>query len=260
VAKPRSMRERRGWAFATAVAILKPTLLATTRHEWVDGEKLPADGGAVIAANHVSHLDPLTFAHFIYDHGRLPRYLAKASLFEIPVAGAIVRSTGQIPVQRMSTSASQAFDAAVQAVQEGKIVIVYPEGTLTRDPGLWPMVGKTGAARIALSAGVPVVPVAQWGAHEILYPYAKKPDLVPRKLIHVKAGDPVHLDDLRGQPITPDILQQATARIMHDITALLEDIRGETAPTERFDPKRAGVRVIGNPNAPQKKRRLRRSR
>ena len=141
----------------------------------------------------------------------------------------------------MTTHASQAFDAAVKAVQEGKMVVVYPEGTLTRDPDLWPMVGKTGAARIALSAGVPVVPLANWGAHEILYPYAKKPDLVPRKLIHVKVGDPVDLDDLRGQPVTPEVLHQATDRIMADITGLLEDIRGEKAPAERFDPKRAGV-------------------
>src|SRR5689334_2013435 len=109
------MRERRGWAFSTAVAILKPTLLATTRHEWIDGEKLPAEGGAVLAANHVSHLDPLTLAHIVYDHGRLPRYLAKASLFEVPVAGKIITATGQIPVHRMTSSASQAFESAVRA-------------------------------------------------------------------------------------------------------------------------------------------------
>ena len=260
MAKPRSMREHRGWAFSTAVAILKPTLLATTRHEWVDGEKLPAEGGAVVAANHVSHLDPLTFAHFVYDHGRLPRYLAKAELFEVPVAGAIIRATGQIPVHRMSTTASEAFESAVRAVQEGKIVIVYPEGTLTRQPDLWPMVGKTGAARIALSAGVPVIPVAQWGAHEILYPYAKRPDLFPRKTIHVKAGDPVDLDDLRGQPLTPEVLHRATDRIMDDITHLLEDLRGSKAPGERFDPKRAGVRAIGNPHAEAQKRRGRKGR
>ncbi len=256
--KPRSMRERRGWAFTTAVGILKPSLLATTRHEWIDGDKIPADGGFVLAANHVSHLDPLTLAHVVYDHGRLPRYLAKASLFDVFFAGRIIKATGQIPVHRMTTHASEAFDSAVEAVQEGKLVIVYPEGTLTRDPDLWPMVGKTGAARIALSAGVPVVPVANWGTHEILYPYAKKPDLVPRKLVQVKVGDPVDLDDLRGQPVTPEVLQQATARIMADITALLEDIRGEKAPVERFDPKRAGVRSIGNPNADEKKRKGRR--
>ena len=253
--KPRKMLERRGWAFAFAVMVLKPLLWTFTRRHWVDGDKLPATGGAVVAANHASHLDPLTFAHFIYDHGRLPRYLAKAELFDVPVLRTVLRQTGQIPVYRQSTDASHAFSAAVTAVEEGKVVIVYPEGTLTRQPDLWPMVGKTGAARIALTAGVPVIPVAQWGAHEILYPYATRPRLLPPKTVHAKAGDPVDLDDLRGQPITPEVLRLATTRIMDAITALLEDLRGETAPLERFDPARHGVRAVGNPHQRARRRR-----
>lgn len=250
MAKPRRMRERRGWAFAFAVVVLKPLLLALTRHHWVDGEKIPAEGGAVIAANHVSHADPITFAHLVYDHGRLPRYLAKAALFDVPVVGTVLRATGQIPVYRMTTDASRAFSAAVEAVQQGQAVIVYPEGTLTRQPELWPMAGKTGAARISLTAGVPVVPVAQWGAQDILYPYAKRPRLLPPTTVHAKVGDPVDLDDLRGLPITPELLGTATERIMDAITVLLEDIRGEKAPTERYDMRRAGVRPIGNPHEP----------
>jgi 1-acyl-sn-glycerol-3-phosphate acyltransferase len=258
VAKPRRMGERRGWAFMFAVMIVKPLLLLFTKQHWVDGMKIPARGGAVIAANHASHLDPLTFAHFVHDHGRLPRYLAKAALWDVPVLGAIMRGAQQIPVYRQSVDAQKAFSAAVEAVQEGRLVVVYPEGTLTRDPDLWPMVGKSGAARIALSAGVPVIPVAQWGAHEILYPYSTRPRLLPRKTLHAKAGDPVDLDDLRGQEITPEVLRIATDRIMAAITALLEDLRGEPAPAERFDPRRAGVRLTGNPHAGDKKRRLRR--
>ncbi len=250
MAKPRRMRERRGWAFVFAVAVLKPLLIALTRPHWVDGEKLPAEGGAVIAANHVSHADPITFAHLVYDYGRLPRYLAKAGLFDVPFVGMVLRSTGQIPVYRMTTDASRAFSAAVEAVQRGRVVIVYPEGTLTRQPDLWPMAGKTGAARIALAAGVPVIPVAQWGAQDILYPYAKRPRLLPPTTVHAKVGDPVDLDDLRGVPITPEVLRTATDRIMDAITVLLEDVRGEKAPRERYDVRRAGVRPIGNPHDP----------
>ncbi len=246
--KPRRMHERRGLPFAFAVSVAKPVLLATTRRHWVDGEKIPAEGGAVIAANHVSHVDPLTFAHLVYDHGRLPRYLAKAELFDVPFVGSILTSTGQIPVRRLTADASHAFSSAVQAVEEGKIVIVYPEGTITRDPDLWPMVGKTGAARIALTAGVPVIPAAQWGAQDVLYPYAKRPHLVPPRTIHAKVGDPVDLDDLRGGPLTPQVLHEATSRIMAAITSLLEDLRGETAPATRFDPRTAGVSQIGNPH------------
>lgn len=250
--KPRRMQERRGWAFTFCVAILKPLLLLLTKRDWVGGENIPAKGGAVIAANHASHIDPLTFAHFIWDHGRLPRYLAKAALWDVRFLGAIMKDTGQIPVYRMSTDASKAFSAAVEAVKDGKIVIVYPEGTLTRQPDLWPMVGKTGAARIALSADVPVIPVAQWGAHEILYPYAKRPRFFPRRTIHAYAGKPVDLDDLRGKDITPVVLREATDRIMSAITSQLEEIRGEKAPTERFDPRRAGVATTGNPHPGQK--------
>ena len=104
----------------------------------------PRRGGAVLVANHASHLDPLTFAHFVHEQGRVPRYLAKAALFDVFFAGWVLRSSGQIPVHRLSSDASRAFDAAVAAVREGKLVVVYPEGTLTRDPDLWPMVGKTG--------------------------------------------------------------------------------------------------------------------
>jgi 1-acyl-sn-glycerol-3-phosphate acyltransferase len=247
VPKPRRLQERSSPAFGFAVVVLKPLLMAFTRHDWVDGEKLPAHGGYVIAANHVSHVDPVTMAHFVYDHGRLPRFLAKASLFDVRFLGGILRKTGQIPVHRLSGDAASAFGSAVEAVRRGEVVIVYPEGTITRQGDLWPMVGKTGAARIALAAGCEVYPVAQWGAQDLLAPYAKKPHLLPPASIHMKAGDAVDLGDLRDRPISPTVLREATERIMAAITRLLEDVRGETAPAQRFDPKKAGVREIGNP-------------
>lgn len=251
MAKARELQQKRGWAYGTCITLLRPLLMLLTKRRWIDADKLPATGGCVVAVNHISHLDPLTFAHFAHDNGRLARYLAKREMFEVPVVGRIVRSADQIPVYRQSTDASRAFDAAVEAVDRGECVVVYPEGTITRDPDLWPMVGKTGAARIALSSGAPVIPVAQWGANHILAPYAKRPHLIPRKTITMKAGDPVPLDDLRSQEITPELLKEATARIMAAVTGLLEEIRGEKAPDVRFDPRAAGVSVIGNPYARQ---------
>jgi len=252
------MRERRGWAWVLAISIVKPALLAFTKHDWVDGEKIPAEGGVVVAANHVSHADPLTFAHLVHDHGRLPRFLAKSGLFDVFFVGTVLRATGQIPVYRLTADAARAFSAAVDAVGQGRLVVVYPEGTLTRQAELWPMTGRTGAAHIALASGVPVVPVAQWGAQDILYPYASRLRLLPRKTVHAKVGDPVDLEDLRGQEITPTVLREATERIMDAITALLEDIRGESAPPERFDPRQAGVRLTGNPNQQERSQRFRR--
>lgn len=247
--KARRLQEPRGWAFGFCVAVAEPPLVLLTKRRWTGGENIPARGGCILAVNHISHLDPFTCAHFVYSWGRIVRFLAKAELFELPVLGRIVKNAKQIPVYRLTTDASLSFTAAVEAVQQGQCVVVYPEGTITRQPDLWPMTGKTGAARIALSSGVPVIPIAQWGAHRILAPYTTRPRLLPRKTIEMTAGRPVALDDLRGRPLTPEVLLEATNRIMDDITRLLEGIRGGQAPTERFDPRTAGVSLIGNPHA-----------
>ncbi len=245
--------ESRGWALAFVVAIIRRPLMLITKRDWQGGEHIPSSGGCVLATNHVSEFDPLPFAHFVYDNGRLPRFLGKAEVFAVPLVGRILASAGQIPVFRKTVDASKAFSAAVAAVERGECVVVYPEGTLSRDPGMWPMVGKLGAARIALTSGRPVIPCAQWGPQHVLAPYARRPRLFPRKVMHVRAGAPVDLADLAGQELTQELLEEATARIMAAITSALEVIRGETAPTERFDPVAAGVAEIGNPDDPRNK-------
>jgi 1-acyl-sn-glycerol-3-phosphate acyltransferase len=224
-----------------------------TRRSWIDGEKIPATGGCILVVNHISHVDPLLTALFVWDHGRIPRYLAKSALFRTRFVGRVLSSANQIPVERLSKSAIGAYDAAVKAVNDGECVVVYPEGTLTRDPALWPMSGKSGAARIALATGVPVIPVAHWGAQDLLYPYASKPDLFPRKHIIMKAGDPLPLDDLRALQQTPQVVNDTTERIMAALTSLVAELRGEEAPPVRFDPRTAGVRPTGNPNRKERR-------
>ena len=258
----RKLEQPRGWAFTVAAGILKPILLAVSSRTWIDGEKIPATGGCILVVNHISHIDPLLSAHFVYDHGRLPRYLAKSGLFANRALARLLTSAGQIPVERLSRNAIGAYDAAVRAIGEGECIVVYPEGTLTRDPDLWPMRGKTGAARLALATGCPVIPIGQWGAQEILPPYSTRPRLLPRKTIVMKAGDPVPLDDLVSQPHTPEVTALATERIMSAITEIVADLRGLPAPTERFDPRARGVREIGNPydNARRASHRTRRKR
>lgn len=231
----RKLQEKRGWAFNIAVPILKPLLIATTRREWLGGENLPESGGYIIALNHISHIDPLTAAHLVYDHGRKPRYLAKSGLFDNKALGFFMRGAGQIPVKRDTKDAVGAYSAAVDAVRAGQCVVIYPESTITRDPDMWPMKGKSGAARIALETGCPVIPVGQWGAQEILAPYTKSPHLVPRHRVVMQVGPPVGLDDLREQPRTAATVNEATARIMAAITHQLELVRGEQAPVERYD-------------------------
>jgi len=203
-----------------------------------------------VVANHVSHFDPLTLAHFINDAGRAPRFLGKAELFRLPLIGRLIRGAGQIPVYRETVDAAKALRAAIAAVESGECVVVYPEATLTRDPMLWPMVGKTGAARIAMSTGCPVIPMAQWGPQEILGPYRRLPRLVPRHLIHVWAGPAVDLPQPGHDAVTVDGLRASTAKIMAAIVGLLEQIRGEQAPTERFDPRTSPGSRIGKPHEP----------
>lgn len=226
--------ERSNRAYRNVARIVRPFLFATTRRDWRGSEHLRRDGGFIVAANHATNIDPLTFAHFLWDNGVVPRILAKDSLFGVPVLGAVLRATGQIPVSRGTATAGRSLDAAAQALATGECVAVFPEGTLTREPDLWPMQGKTGVARLALTSKAPVVPVAQWGAHRLLGRYRKLLKPIPRKLVTVVAGPPVDLTDLYDKPLEGAVLREATERIMSAITAQLEQVRGEQAPAERF--------------------------
>ncbi|MEV6106567.1 lysophospholipid acyltransferase family protein [Streptomyces sp. NPDC051940] len=228
-------RHRIGFWYRLAAAICKPPLVVLFKRDWRGMENMPADGGFITVVNHNSYLDPLSYAHFQYNTGRVPRFLAKDGLFKKGFVGSFMRGTGQIPVYRESTDAAKAFREAVAAIDGGECVAFYPEGTLTRDPDLWPMTGKTGAARVALETGAPVIPVAQWGANHALPPYGK-PKLFPRKTFRVLAGPPVDLSAFAGMEPTPEVLKQVTDVLMNAVTGLLEELRGEKAPAERYDP------------------------
>ena len=217
-----------------------------TRRDWQGMEHIP-DGGAVVVSNHISHFDPLSLAHFVYDAGRLPRFLGKSGLFAVPVVGRILHGAGQIPVYRESEDAAKAYSAAVAAVGAGEIVVIYPEGTLTRDPDLWPMAGKTGAARIALETGAPVIPVAQWGPQLVLPPYTKRPSLFPRHTMRLRAGPPIDLSAFRDRPVDAAMLAEVTEHLLAAVTGLLERVRGEQAPGARLDPRTTGLPLTGDP-------------
>ena len=240
-------RTRLPLAYRCAAILLRPLLMILTKRDWRGVENIPREGGFVVSPNHISYADPLPFAHFLYDSGREAYFLAKDSLFRIRFVGWVLRKSGQIPVYRGSTAAADAYRAAVEAVRAGKPVAIFPEGTITRDPDLWPMRGKTGAARVALETQCPLIPVAQWGAHEILSPYGHRPSLFPRKTMRMYAGPPVDLADLYGQPLDTKVLREATDRLMDRITELLAQLREETPPHERFDPRTHGVPEIGDP-------------
>lgn len=203
-----------------------------TRRDWRRVEKLPTASaeGAILAVNHISNVDPLVVGTFVARNGLWPRFLAKESLFGVPVLGAGLRGIGQIPVQRRTTAARDALQHAVAAVQNGGCVVIYPEGTITDDPQLWPMAGRTGAARLALQTGRPLIPIGQWGAQRILFGKTRGwPRILPRKTISMLVGDPVELSDLRDRPLA-EAARLATERLMVAITELVAELRGSAPP------------------------------
>jgi 1-acyl-sn-glycerol-3-phosphate acyltransferase len=244
-------RPRRGFWFGLVVAIVKPFMLVFTKHEFTGRENMPRSGGVVFVTNHISHFDPLVLGFFIWECRRIPRLLGKASVFKLPILGRIITSAGQIPVHRESAQAADAFRDAVAAVEKGECVGVYPEGTITRDPAMWPMTGKTGAARIALMTGCPVIPIANWGAQEIIESYTGKLRirLLPRKTIRARAGQPVDLSAFQGEPITNQLLHEATDVIMRAVAETLGELRGEEPPKELFDLRKARESTDGEEKA-----------
>jgi 1-acyl-sn-glycerol-3-phosphate acyltransferase len=234
-----------GWRKLTIV-ILRPLLFGLLKRDWRGRANVPGKGGVIIAANHISESDPLALAHFVYESGRYPVYLAKSTLFDVRFIGAVLRGTGQIPVHRDRADAAMALEAAEKALVDGECLMFYPEGSCTRDPELWPMTGQTGVARMALKTGAKVVPVASWGANELM-PYKKGEQRglagslkkgfhpLPRKTMKVMAGPPVDLSGYEGLPLSKETLRAATDDIMTAIAGLLGELRGEEPPAERYD-------------------------
>ncbi len=230
-------QEPGGQTISTVVRFLNAIMSPLTKRDWRYQDKVPQSGGVIFVANHISNADPLAVGQFLAYSGRWPRFLAKASVFEIPVVGRIIAACGQIPVQRDSTQSKDALIAAARAIEQGRALVIYPEGTITRDPDLWPMRGKTGAARLAFTTGCPVVPIGQWGAQELMPGRTPRfPKLFPRKTLRIAVGDPVSLDDLREKPVTVATLDEATTRIMDAITVLVAELREATPPAHRYDP------------------------
>lgn len=214
------------------MVLIWPLVSVFFKVRWRHGERVPAAGGVIVATNHVSYADPLVFARFVWDSGRVPRFLAKESLFGVFFVGRLLSGAAQIPVSRGTVDAQRSLRHAVAALERGECVCIYPEGTVTKDPDFWPMVGRTGVARLALSADVPVVPVAQWGPQRSVDFYRKRFALLPRKEAYAVAGPPLDLSAYRGRPMTAELLREVTDVIMGAIRDQLAEVRDELPPME----------------------------
>jgi 1-acyl-sn-glycerol-3-phosphate acyltransferase len=232
--------------FSLCAKVLIPLLNLITKRTWQGAENIPKSGPAIIISNHMSYADVLFFAQFLFKNGRAPRFIGKRSVFNVPVIGRILLAAGQIPVDRESTHASKALDHAVAALKAGHLIGIYPEGTLTRDEKLWPMVAKTGAARLAIITQLPIVPVAAWGIADVLPPYNKVPRIWKRSKITLKAGKAIDMSPWYGKQDDPIALAQATAHMMDVLTTMLEEIRGQKRPSEIFNPRTSELPRTGN--------------
>jgi len=233
-------------AFKIGTTVVIPILNLVGKKIWRGGEKIPKSGPVIVASNHVSYLDVLFLTHFLYRNGRAPRYIGKEGVFKVPVIGKIVLAAGQIPVVREGKDAAKALEHAVKVLKAGHLLGVYPEGTLTRDPHGWPMVAKTGLARLAIMTHTPVIPIAQWGSQIVMPTYEKKIKFFPRTPIKILVGDPLDLSPWYGKENDPDALVDATAFVMRAITDLLEQLRGEKRTIEIFDPHTSNLPRTGN--------------
>lgn len=242
-----SDEKRRLSIFWPLAAIVVPLVSLIVKIDVQGAEKVPREGAYVIAPNHYSEFDPLVVAVAVWRAGRLPRFMAKESLFRVPVLGAVLRATGMVPVARQSSAAAarETLNASETLVEHGRGVIVYPEGSLTREPDLWPMRGKTGAVRLALEADIPVIPMAHWGTQAVLPRYGKLSLWPLRKPVTVLFGDPVDLDSFRGGQPQPARLAEATDVVMKDIAELLATLRNEPAPPARWNPGEHGQKETG---------------
>jgi 1-acyl-sn-glycerol-3-phosphate acyltransferase len=215
--------------------VLPPLIRAMMKRDWHGHEHIPRDGGVIIAPNHLSYADWAAMALFTHEAGRYPAFLIKAPVFKVKLIGPMLYRLGQLPVNRGAADAALVLRDAERSLAAGECLIVYPEGTASRDPALWPMVARTGAARLALATGAPVIPVAHWGAQVVLPYGSKRPKLIPRQTVRVQAGPPVDLSAFAGKPLDRDTLRAATAAIMADITGLLAGLRGGQPPAEPYD-------------------------
>ena len=212
-------------AFKFWTAILIPVFTALMNRDWKGAENIPATGRVIVASNHMSYLDVLVFTHFLYRNGRAPRFLGKSGVFKVPVVGKILLAAGQVPVERETPDAKKAVDHAKILLEQGHMLGVYPEGTLTRDPNMWPMIAKTGCARLALQTDTPVIPIAQWGSQLIVPNYTRRLNLFPRKTIIIRVGKPVDLSRWRGRADDPVALVDDPNALVGSQTTPVSDIR-----------------------------------
>jgi len=243
---PRRLEKSGFWVWVTAVIFYPIAWLGkmTTK----GAENIRREGGVLLVMNHISHLDPPMDAVFVHRNGRVPRFLAKDSLFRTPVFKYMISGAGSIPVYRASAAAGDSLVAAREALRNGKLVVIYPEGTITKDPEGWPMRSRTGVARLAMEClehDIPVITAARWGTRDILNGYTRKFRPFPRKKITLDVSEPVDMSEFKGRDLDNDLLREVTEFLMTRVREQLAGLRDEQAPEEFYNPAKAKKKSAG---------------
>jgi 1-acyl-sn-glycerol-3-phosphate acyltransferase len=211
------------WYRAAELALIPPMQLW---FNWrLEGlEKIPVEGPVIVAGNHLSYVDPLAHGYFVVKAGRRPRFLAKQELFDAPFVGTVLRGARQISVERGTGDRSPLEDAGL-AVERGEVVVIYPEGTTTTThEDFSPGRGKTGAVRLAVATGVPILPVATWGG-QFVWRRSGRQSLTFGRPIWVVAGEPFDPSErLDGEPDVQRI-RTLTDDLMGELDKLVADLR-----------------------------------
>jgi 1-acyl-sn-glycerol-3-phosphate acyltransferase len=207
--------------YAVARALLLPFLKLFFRWRLLGAQNIPRSGPVIVACNHISYFDPLCHAYMIDRAGRKCRFFAKSELWKNPFLRFVLTHAHQIPVER-GTGETGPVEKAIEWLGRGELVVIYPEATITTNPDLTPMQGKTGVGRVALATGAPVVAVAVWGSHWVR-PKKRKRSNKFRRLITLKAGEPMRFDDLAGRD-EAGAAREATDRVVGELDRLVREL------------------------------------
>lgn len=235
------------WQIRTLAHILRPFVRLLYKVEVTGTENLPKSGGYVLAANHVTTLDALAVAYMMYFRlHRAPHFLAKEGLFRTPIVGPVLLACGQIPVFRSGRNNTDPMQSAYDVLNAGHTIGIFPEGTLTREPNQWPMRARTGAIRLSLETGVPIIPVGQWGTEAVMETYSSKIRPKPWHKVRIVIGKPISMDPYKDKKMSTEDLVELSDKVMVEITKIVEELRGEKAPAKRFVPSEHGLPEHGN--------------
>lgn len=226
---------------------LRPLLTLLARPRWSGTENIPFTGPVIACGNHLSPFDAFGYGHLLQASGIAPRFLAKESLFRVPVLGPLLRAIRQIPVRRGTSRSGDALTDARAALGRGELIMIFPEGTYTRDPELWPMRGHLGAARLALATGAPLLPIATWGGRALWPVGSPFPRPRPGRRVEMLVGEPMTVARREDETVQ-QAAQRLTEQLMAEIAVLQGRLRGQEPPAVLHDGRRDAHRPeIGKP-------------